>query len=336
MARLRQAHPSTDGWSRRRRGNGFQVLDESGRPVAADEAQRVRELVIPPAWRDVWISPDPLGHIQATGIDDAGRLQYLYHPDWHARRSRLKFDEMLAFARRLPRVRERVEDDLGGEGLTEARVLAGTVRLLDVGFFRIGCETYARDNGSYGLATMLREHVTLRRDRLLFDYPAKSGRRQVSHVIDPEAVELIRSLKRSRHTDPGLFGWRTSAGWRPLRSADINSYLKEAAHSDDASAKSFRTWKATVLAAVALAVSGEVAESAAKRRRAASRAVREVSEYLGNTPAVCRRSYIDPRVFEHYDEGRTVARAVTSLDSADDAPSAVHGEVERAVLRLLR
>jgi DNA topoisomerase IB len=337
MARLHRSDPGAPGWTRRRRGRGFQLLGRNGRPITDPESRlRVSALVIPPAWRDVWINPDPLGHIQATGVDDAGRLQYRYHDGWHEHRSTLKFDAMLAFARRLPPVRERVAEDIEIEGLHRDRVLAVAVRLLDIGFFRIGCETYARSNGTYGLATMRREHVSMRGDVLTFDYAAKHGRRQVRHVIDPATVDLVRRLKRARHGHDELFGWRTADGWRPLRSGDVNAYLKEVTGSDADSAKGFRTWNATVLAAVAVAVAGEVADTVSGRKRAIARATQEVATYLGNTPAVCRSSYIDPRVFDHYVAGRTIERAVTTLtEPGDNALSAVQGRAERAVLSLL-
>ena len=282
----------------------------------------------------MWISPDPLGHIQATGLDDAGRRQYRYHDEWSKRQSLIKFDSMLEFARQLPKVRDGVESDLETDGLSAERVLAGAVRLLDVGFFRIGCETYARSNGTYGLATMRREHVRLRGDVLTFDYTAKSGRRQVRHVIDPASVDLVARLRRARHGNDELFGWRTPDGWRTLRSTDVNAYLKGLA-CNDCSAKDFRTWKATVLAAVAVAVAEEVADEPAARKRAVAYAVKEVAIYLGNTPAVCRSSYIDPRVFDKYATGETIARAVTSLRESGEDLSAVHGHTERAVLTLL-
>jgi DNA topoisomerase IB len=337
MARLRRTDPAKPGWTRRRRGKGFEVLDKRGRPVADAEARlRVKALVLPPAWNDVWINPDPLGHIQATGVDEAGRLQYRYHDDWHARRSTQKFDAMLGFARRLPAVREHIATDIELDALPAERVLAGTVRLLDIGFFRIGCETYARSNRTYGLATMRREHVQLKGDVLTFDYPAKSGRRRVQHVIDPATVDLVRRLKRARHAHDELFGWRTAAGWRPLRSGDVNEYLKDLTGSEDDSAKSFRTWNATLLAAVAVGVSGEVADTATGRQRAITRATKEVASYLGNTPAVCRSSYIDPRVFDKYKAGVTIERAVTTLrEPGEDELSAVQGRTERAVLKLL-
>lgn len=311
------------------------MLDENGETVTDPEARaRVAALVIPPAWTDVWISPDPLGHIQVTGIDDAGRRQYRYHDDWNARRSLQKFDASLEFAKRLPRIREDVAAGIESDGLTEERVLAGAVRLLDVGFFRIGCETYARTNGTFGLATMRREHVKLRGDVLTFDYPAKSGRRQVRHVIDPAVVDLVARLKRTRHGHDELFGWRTPDGWRPLRSADVNEYLKSGA-GVDCSAKTFRTWKATVLAAVAVSVAVDQADRPAARKRVIAHATKEVATYLGNTPAVCRSSYIDPRVFDKYGAGDTIARAVTTLRETGEELSAVHGPTERAVLSLL-
>ncbi len=338
MARLRRSDCSGPGITRRRRGKGFEYRDEEGRRITEEEVLvRIREVGIPPAWEDVWICPYPMGHLQATGTDAAGRKQYLYHPQWRVRRDAQKFDDMARFARALPALRESVSADLEGDELTRERVLALAVRLLDRGFFRIGSEEYTVQNESYGLATMRKEHVTLGRDgQMVFDYPAKSGIRRVQAVVDPAAAAIVGRLRRRRGGGHELLAYKEGRSWRDVRSEDINAYLKEAT-GDDFSAKDFRTWNATLLAAVALAVSGEVAGSKTGRKRAISRAVKEVAGYLGNTPAVCRASYIDPRVFDAYQGGLVIARPV--LDEATDAGPgqlAIHQrKLEEAVLDLI-
>jgi DNA topoisomerase I len=338
MARLRRSDCSGPGITRRRRGKGFEYRDEDGRRITEEEVLvRIRELGIPPAWEDVWICPYPMGHLQATGTDAAGRKQYLYHPQWRVRRDAEKFDDMARFARALPSLRESVSADLEGDELTRERVLALAVRLLDRGFFRIGSEEYTVQNESYGLATMRKEHVTVGRDgEMVFDYPAKSGVRRVQAVVDPAAAAIVGRLRRRRGGGHELLAYKEGRSWRDVRSEDINAYLKEAT-GDDFSAKDFRTWNATLLAAVALAVSGEVAGSKTGRKRAISRAVQEVAGYLGNTPAVCRASYIDPRVFDAYQGGLVIARPV--LEEATDAGPgqlAIHQrKLEEAVLDLI-
>jgi DNA topoisomerase-1 len=338
MARLRRSDCSGPGITRRRRGKGFEYRDEDGRRITEEEVLvRIRELGIPPAWEDVWICPYPMGHLQATGTDAAGRKQYLYHPQWRARRDAEKFDDMARFARALPALRESVSADLDGDELTRERVLALAVRLLDRGFFRIGSEEYTVQNESYGQATIRKEHVTVGRDgEMVFDYPAKSGIRRVQAVVDPAAAAIVGRLRRRRGGGHELLAYKEGRSWRDVRSEDINAYLKEAT-GDDFSAKDFRTWNATLLAAVALAVSGEVAGSKTGRKRAISRAVKEVAGYLGNTPAVCRASYIDPRVFDAYQGGLVIARPV--LDEATDAGPgqlAIHQrKLEEAVLDLI-
>ena len=295
--------------------------------------ERIRALGIPPAWRDVWICPDPRGHLQATGIDAAGRKQYRYHDAWRVRRDAEKFEDMTRFAGALPRLRKRVAADLEtGEEPTRERVLAAAVRLLDRGFFRIGSEQYAVTHESYGLATMRKEHVTLSSDgTMIFDFPAKSSQRRVQAVVDPLVTDLIATLKRRRGGGPELLAYRERRRWRDLRSPDINAYLKDAT-GDDFSAKDFRTWNATVLASVALAVTSPNASPKA----AITRAVKETARYLGNTPAVCRSSYIDPRVFDAYRGGEVLdhellERAVTP---GDELPIH-HRAIEEAVLDLL-
>jgi len=332
--RLRRADCTGPGLRRRKHGRGFVYLDPDGARV--DDAEvlgRIHELVIPPAWEDVWICPYPGGHIQATGMDDAGRKQYLYHPRWRARKDLEKFEDMVVFARTLPELREHVTREMERADMGREHVLACAVRLLDRGFFRVGGEDYAVTNKSYGLATMLKRHVRLRGDTLLFDYPAKSGKRRIQAVVDPPVADTVGRLKARRGGGPELLAYKQGRRWQDVRSEDINEYLKDATGAD-VSAKDFRTWGATVLAAVALAVSGEAGATKAGRKRAVSRAVKEVAHYLGNTPAVARASYIDPRVFDRYRDGRTIGGALTLVADNGDAP-AIQGPVEDAVLDLI-
>jgi DNA topoisomerase IB len=332
--RLRRADCTGPGLRRRRQGRGFVYLGPEGERIDDGEVlRRINELVIPPAWQDVWICPYPGGHIQATGTDQAGRKQYLYHPRWRARRDQEKFNDMVVFARTLPALREKVEGELERGGMDREHVLAAAVRLLDRGFFRVGGEDYAVTNKSYGLATMLKKHVRLRGDVLVFDYPAKHGKRRVQAVVDPVVADVIEQLKKRSGGGPELLAYRNGRRWVDVRSEDINEYLK-AATGEDVSAKDFRTWGATVLAAMALAVAGEVAATKTGRQRAITRAVKEVAHYLGNTPAVARASYIDPRVFDRYRDGKTIAHALPLVAENGDAP-AIQGPVEEAVLDLI-
>jgi DNA topoisomerase I len=241
----------------------------------------------------------------------------------------------LRVARRLPAARERVAADLAGRGLTRDRVLACTFRLLDLGFFRVGGEDYAEENGTFGLSTLRREHVRVGTGgRMTFDYVAKSGVRRSVVLHDEAAHAVVAALARGRAPDEHLFRYRAGRGWHDVTSADVNDYVRE--QLGDASAKDFRTWHATVLAAVALAVSVRTVSSATARRRAVARAMSEVSGYLGNTPTVCRASYVDPRLVDLFHDGRTIESALSRIGegAAPDAP-ATQGAVERAVLRLL-
>lgn len=295
---------------------------------------------MPPAWEEVWICPDPLGHLQATGIDAAGRKQYLYHDGWRVRRDQLKFDEMLDFAARLPAFRRRVDRDLRrSTGLERDRVLACAARLLDIGFFRVGSEDYAESNGSYGLATIRKRHVTVRDGSLRFDYPAKSGQRRVQAISDPMTREVVCALKRRRGGGDRLLVHREGRRYAELTSEDVNEYLKRTV-GEQFSAKDFRTWNATVLAAAALGAREAAADGGGSSRRARERvisdAVKGVAHYLGNTPAVCRASYIDPRVFDRYRSGWTIAGAVRDVaGEALLADRRGREQVEAAVLDLL-
>jgi DNA topoisomerase IB len=340
VTRLRRVSADTPGLRRRRRGKGFEYLDGDGAKVRdAAVLQRIEALVIPPAWTDVWICPHPNGHLQAVGTDARGRRQYLYHPAWRERRDREKHERVLEVARRLPAAREKVAADLAGRGLTRERVLACAFRLLDLGFFRIGGEGYAEENGSFGLATLRREHITVRRGgRVTFEYIAKSGKQRLVTLHDPAVHAVVASLARRRAPQDELLRYladpRDSTSWRDVATTDINDYVKSLL--GEASAKDFRTWHATVLAAVALAVSTPTLGSPTARNRAIARAMREVSEYLGNTPTVARSSYVDPRVIDLFHSGRTIEPALRSISegAAPDAPG-THGALERAVLDLL-
>ena len=339
MARLRRVDCSTPGITRVRRGKGFRYLDESGEPVEAPEVlARINELVIPPAWKEVWICPYPMGHIQATGVDVAGRKQYLYHPKWRERRDRQKFDEMVDFARDLPALRRHVQEILdAGSDVSRERVLACAIRLLDRGFFRIGSEDYAESNETYGLATMRKEHVRLEdAETMVFDYPAKHGKRRIQGVVDPQSAEIVGQLKRRRAGGDELLAFKQGRAWRDVRSPDINAFIKEATGADH-SAKDFRTWNATLLAAVALGVSGQVADTPTGRKRAVSRAIKEVSTYLGNTPAVCRASYVDPRVIDAYQGGLIIRPALEEVaQEMHPGQLPIHARaVEEAVIDLV-
>ena len=336
MPRLRRIDCSDTGIRRRRRGRGFEFLDENGERIDDVETlQRINELAIPPAWDEVWVCPFPNGHIQATGIDARGRKQYRYHDKWRERRDAQKFDSMIDFARALPGMRARVNAALEGDGMARERVLAAAVRLLDRGFFRVGGEDYAVENESYGLATITKQHVKLLENHtLVFDYPAKSGQRRIQSIVDTEVYDIVRELKRRRGGGSELLAYKDGRRWRNLRSSDINAYVKEVA-GGDFSAKDFRTWNATVLAAVALAVSGPAAQkSKTARKRAVNRAVKEVAGYLGNTPAVARASYIDPRVFDRFEGGLTIGGVIQEIGEEGDIGT-IHGGAEVAVLDLI-
>jgi DNA topoisomerase-1 len=319
------------------RGRGFRYLDENGEPIEDAEARdRIRALAIPPAWRDVWICPDPRGHIQATGYDEAGRKQYLYHDAWREHRDRQKFEEMEDFAAALPALRERVQDDLALRGLVRDRVLGCAIRLLDLGFFRIGSERYAAENETYGLATLRKRQLRFERGAAVFDYRAKGSTRHVQVVADSAVLPTLKALKARRAGGPELFAYRNGRAWRDVRSDDINEHLKELAGSEF-SAKDFRTWNATVLAAVALAKHEPGGLSRTARRRAVNEAVKDVAAYLSNTPAVCRSAYIDPRVIDRFDSGETIRPALDrEIDGADPGEFPDRERIEVAVLDLLR
>ncbi len=329
--RLRRSDCSGEGIVRIRAGRGFAYRDPGGERVDDEETlERIRELAIPPAWKEVWICPDPLGHLQATGIDAAGRKQYLYHERWQQRQAERKFAAVREFAAALPRLRRAVTADLRRRGMPRERALACAVRLLDLGFFRVGGEAYAEENESFGLATVRREHVSVSDGEVVFDFPAKSGQRRVQSVRDPAARRAIEAMRRRRSGPEDLLAWRQGGEWRDVRSEDVNAYIQEKA-GEGFSAKDFRTWHGTVLAAVELAGEPKPASEAAAKR-AISAAVGRVAEALGNTPAVCRRSYIDPRVIERFREGQTIDPAASA---GGRMTARARARLEREVLALV-
>jgi DNA topoisomerase-1 len=289
------------GIRRIRRGRAFSYLHPDGRKVA-DPAQlaRIRSLAVPPAYRDVWICPNPLGHLQATGRDARGRKQYRYHARWRTHRDAAKFDRMLEFGRSLPRVRRRVSQDLRKTGLPRERVLATVVRLLEFTLVRVGNEEYARANGSFGLTTLRDRHVSVRGDKLTFEFRGKSGIAHNVSVSDPALARIVR-----RCADiPGqeLFQWIDAAGTRHrVDSSDVNDYLREAS-GGPFTAKDFRTWFATVEALQSLRKRAVGTEQEVKRELTA--AIAAVSARLGNTPTICRKCYIHPEVLVAYADGR--------------------------------
>jgi DNA topoisomerase IB len=334
-----------------RRGGGYVLLDAGGAPVTDERTlERVRALRIPPAWTDVWIATAANAHLQATGADSKRRRQYLYHPLWRARRDEEKFDDMLEFAQRLPAVRAKARQLLALEHPERARGLGLAVRLLDVGLFRVGWDRYARDNGHVGLTTLRREHITLRGPVVQFDFIAKSGKRRRMTVRDQQSVRVLGGLKRRRGQPDELLVYRSGRVWHRIHAPDVNNALR-CWGQGPYSAKEFRTWAATVLAAVALA-----REHADGKRGASAvrRAVRQVSFALGNTPAVARASYIDPRVIDRFEqdlvielpEAGTAEVAPLPVDAGDglvvvELPTDVDGDAvrlqtERRVRDLIR
>jgi DNA topoisomerase IB len=328
MVRLRRVSASIPGWSRVRHGRGFRYLDESGTALETIDIDRCKKLVIPPAWTDVWICPIENGHLQAVGTDDAGRRQYLYHADWRARRDAEKFLHMEQFARSLIRHRLAARRDLGGE-LDLTTVSAAAFSLLDLGMFRIGSPRYTEENESYGLTTLEKEHVTRNGRGLTFSYTAKSGQEVDVTVRDDRVGALLDRLLRRRGGGARLLAYKHGRRWRDLEADDVNEYVK-ARLGDDFTAKDFRTWRGTVIAAHALAVSD--ASSKTARKRSVAAAMREVGDHLGNTATVARGSYVDPRVIDLFNDGITVAGGHRSI--APGAPAS--RTLERQVLRLLK
>ncbi|WNG86494.1 DNA topoisomerase IB [Mycobacterium sp. ITM-2016-00317] len=334
--RLARSDLRAPGIIRRRRGKGFAYYAVDGEPVAdPDTAQRIKDLVIPPAWKNVWISPKPNGHIQAVGTDAAGRRQYLYHQRWQQERAEEKFDRVLELSARLPQWRARIAEDLTERGLHRDRVLALALALIDRGYFRAGGEQYAEEHEHYGLATLLCDHVTLRSGAALFDYPAKSGVRRSVEIDDPDLVRALRALLQRKERSGRLLVCRNGSrgGWVDVRADDLNARFKELV-GDEFSVKDLRTWDGTVLAAVAFS-DAKPPTSRTAIKRATAAVMKEVSEELGNTPAVARSSYVDPRVVRGYLRGETIAPAVRRAAKVP-APDEAKAILEKATRTLIR
>ncbi len=333
-AGLRYVSDTMPGITRRRAGKAFSYRGPDGRLIKdRTELARIKRLAVPPAWTDVWICSYPHGHLQATGRDARGRKQYRYHENWRAVRDAAKFDRMLAFARALPRIRARVAEDQARRGLPRAKVLATIVRLLEVTLIRVGNQEYARDNHSYGLTTLRDRHVDFEGTRLIFEYRGKGGKRHRISLRDRRLARIVRSCQEL----PGqhLFQYLDEDGKRQeVDSADVNAYLQEIT-GEGFTAKDFRTWAGTVLASLALS-EFESFDSQAAAKRNVTRAIEQVAAQLGNTVAVCRKSYIHPEVVECYLDGSLLELLKGRVEESLRSGLAGLRSEEAAVLALLQ
>ena len=317
------------GLRRVRRGRGFSYLDTKGNTVNGSTKEWIGSLVIPPAWKDVWISPYPNGHLQAVGTDEAGRRQYLYHDEWRRRRDEAKFDRVIEMATLLPDVRRRLRADLAEASTARESCLAAAVRLIDLGCFRLGSDSSVEEHGSYGLTTLERRHVTRCDDGWSFCFVGKAGVEHRIELIDPEVCAVIEKLRRRRGEPLRLLCHKDRRRWVPLQPADVNDHIREL-FGLEVTAKDFRTWHATVHVAAELGRAG--AGSRTARSKAVRAAVVGASELLGNTPTVCRSSYVDPRVIDLYESDVTIADALAQLP--EDRNQA-RDHLDRAVVDLL-
>jgi DNA topoisomerase-1 len=314
MPRLRRSDSSGRGIRRFRSGKGFTYRDWDGNTVHDPELRaRISQLAIPPAWTDVWISPYANGHIQATGIDGAGRRQYIYHPTWREQKDRIKYDRALALAESLPTARRFVTMDLRSDGFTQERALAAGFRMLDTGSLRVGSERYAQEHGSHGLTTLLCAHAATSGDTVHLEFPAKSGQEWNSDIVDADLAAFVRLLKR-RGPTARLLAWKKNGDWHPVAAEEINEYVRERT-GGAFTAKDFRTLHGTVAAAVSLARTGPQ-QSKSARTKALAQAMRDASVVLGNTPSIAKKSYVDPRVVDLYTQGVTIDPSrITSAES---------------------
>lgn len=335
-AGLRYVKGFTDGITRRRCGRGFMYFTPHGRHITSEGMkQRLRELAVPPAWEDVWICPDPRGHIQATGIDDSGRRQYLYHEDWRAVSESTKYERMALMAAVLPRIRRRVRRDLGRSGVDRQRLVAAIVRLLDRTQIRIGSQAYLEDHGTHGATTLASEHVELSGVRISLAFPAKGQKTSEVEFTDPKVAEVI---SRCQELDEQfLFSYDGGSGeYRPVNSTDVNDYLRRTT-GESITAKDFRTWWGTVAALSVLVELGDV-DSVTRRREALDSALTKAAEALGNSKEVCRDSYVHPGLisaFEQDEFAKLVAEADWNTDSRPPAKLSVHEWLLRELLPAL-
>lgn len=326
--RLRRSSPSEPGYKRRRKS----YLDASGERVADPATiDRISSLAIPPAWQSVWICPYENGHIQAAGTDAAGRRQYIYHPVWRHQRDAEKHRRTLDLGAALPRARRICSGALRHQTMSYDRVMAAAFRVLDIASLRVGSESYAADHETFGLATMRRADVAIHGNRIEFGFVGKGGIRQAQSFTNPSLARTLAELLGRKDPSPELFAWQDDSGWRDVTSSDVNSFIKDVTRGEF-TAKDFRTWNATVLMAQVLALS-EPAQSERARTKAIAASYEVVAEYLGNTPAIARTSYVDTRVVDLYRDGVVLPRAVLPTS---DRRLPIHGRVERAVLRMLK
>ncbi len=333
-AGLRYVSDDQLGFSRRRKGEEFEYFDAKGKPI--DDEQRllrIKRLAIPPAWTDVWICPSPNGHIQATGRDARRRKQYRYHERWREIRDENKYDRLINFGKALPKIRRRLKKDLVLSGLPREKVLATIVQLLERSFIRVGNEEYARENKSFGLTTMQDRHVDVKGSKLRFRFRGKSGRQHEVDVTDRRIARIISKLQDL----PGqsLFQYVDDEGnARDVSSQDVNEYLREIT-GEDFTAKDFRTWAGTVLAAIALSAAGEF-ETKKQAKANIKNAIGAVAKVLGNTPAICRQCYIHPVVLEAYLNGNSVNGLKAKTGETFEGKGIDLGSAQAAVLKLLQ
>jgi DNA topoisomerase-1 len=326
QARLCLVHDYHPGFRRSGRVGAFNYFDEHGEPVEdAVTLERIRHLALPPAWTGVWIAADPLAHLQATGFDSRGRKQYRYHAAWRQDRDHLKFEDMLGFGRVQPALRRRVRAALEdtSEPLGHVRIHALSLRLLDIGLLRVGSDRYARDNHHYGLTTLRRHNLRITPSEAIFDYVGKAGKRHRLAITDAQALEVLATLKRRRQGPEELLVFRGAHGWNRIHREDVNNFLR-AESGGPFSAKEYRTWNATVIAAATLAARQP------RVANAAGVASKTVAEALGNTPTIARKAYIDTRVFEHYATGEMI-----SLSGLPADPWRARSHIESRVLAML-
>jgi DNA topoisomerase I len=333
-AGLRYVSDEQPGFSRRRKGDNFEYFDTKGKPIRDEQRLlRIKRLAIPPAWSDVWICPWPNGHIQATGRDARRRKQYRYHDRWREIRDENKYDRLVNFGKALPKIRRRVKKDLTLSGLPRAKVLATIVQLLERSFIRVGNEEYARENKSFGLTTMQDRHVNVKGSKLRFCFRGKSGRQHEVDVTDRRIARIVSKLQDLPGQD--LFQYIDDDGdVRDITSQDVNEYLREIT-GENFTAKDFRTWAGTVLAAMALTAAGEF-ETKKQAKANIKNAIGAVAEVLGNTPAICRKCYVHPAVLEAYLKGNCINGFKPKTQEALETKGIDLASAQTAILRFLQ